>query len=128
MKKRILKVIITGLIITSFLAISVMFLDVIGYECFYRHFFKIYCAGCGVTRMVKALLKGQFVKAFKYNQIFFILSFVLFFYLIYAIIVYIKNGKIISPSVKAVVFVGVLLFVFMILRNIPYFDFLRPID
>lgn len=127
MKKRLLHVILLGIIIITISTISIMFLDYIKYECPSRHFFHFYCAGCGVTRMLKTLIKGDFIKAFNYNQVFFILFFITIIYFIYISIKYIKDAKIIYPSSKVLIFLAIILSVYMVLRNIPYFDFLRPL-
>lgn len=128
MIKRLLLVILLGITIFTISAIGIVFLDRIGYICPSRYFLHIYCAGCGVTRMLKSLIKGDFLKAFSYNQVFFVLFFVGIVYLLYAIIKYIKDGKIIIPSNKVLIFIAILLSTYMVLRNIPYFDFLRPIS
>lgn len=42
-------------------------------DCFIRTHFHIYCPGCGGSRAVVALLKGQLIESIKYNPIVFLL-------------------------------------------------------
>ena len=40
--------------------------------CPIKKFLGLYCPGCGVTRMLYSILKGQFYQAFRYNPLIFI--------------------------------------------------------
>lgn len=124
MKKRIFNVILFTLLLLLILFLSIKFLDFIGYKCFYRKYFNIYCAGCGATRMFKSIFKFKFYKAFRYNPLVFMLLIVFIIYFIYAIFIYVKENKLLFPSFKVIIFIIILLFIYMILRNISYFSFL----
>ena len=76
--------------------------------------------------MVEEMFHFNFVLAFKYNPLMFILSIILGIYLVYAGYIYIVKGKIIVPSSKVLIGIGFLLVLFMIIRNIPALYFLRP--
>lgn len=85
----------------------------------------IYCPGCGITRMVLSIIKLDFYKAFKYNPFMFIL--LPFFVWYYALYYYnwIQN-KTFKINKKIWNTLLILAIIFMILRNIPAFDFLAP--
>lgn len=88
----------------------------------------LYCPGCGVTRMILALLQGNIKEAFQYNTALFIIFPILAPILIYQSVQYIRSGQI-KFSNKLNVFlviIVIILILFGILRNIPRFYFLRP--
>ena len=90
----------------------------LGYKCLFRQMFKVYCAGCGTTRMLEEMIKLEFYKAFRYNPFMFIITVLCF--------VYIKTKKIIKFKYEYLIIILVLSFLFMILRNIPLFEYLKP--
>ena len=122
MKKRIVYIVF----IIVFLSLSLSFLELTNFECIYRKFFHIYCAGCGFTRMIKSIIKLDFYQAFRYNPLCFILFIISIPYFIYKTIIYIKTGNIKLPSLKLLIIIIVILFIYMVLRNIPKFDYLIP--
>lgn len=127
MRKRIFNVILFNIILFLAIFLCLNFLDFINFECFYLKYLHIYCAGCGGTRMVKALLNLRFYEAFRFNPLLFILLIVEIIFYIYSTFIYIKKGKIIFPKFRTMTFIAFLLLTYMVLRNIPYFSFLRPI-
>ena len=120
-------ILITVLIV--FVAIVNTFvLNAINYECPIFHYLNIYCAGCGATRMVIALLQGNIYQAFRYNPLMFILLILGIIYGIWMIIYYIKNKMILVPTLKIwLIIIGVMI-VYMVLRNIPSFVYLIPTE
>lgn len=100
-------------------------LDLIHYKCIFRYFFDFYCAGCGTTRMIKALLEFKVYKAFMYNPVMFILFVEGIIYSIYSAFIYVKTGKMKLPKLKTIIMVIIILFIYMFVRNIPAFEFLR---
>lgn len=92
----------------------------------YRELFDIYCAGCGFTRMIKSIIKLDFYQAFRYNPLLFILLILFTPYLIYQIYLYIRYGNIKKTSLKLLIILVIILFIYMFLRNIPKFDYLIP--
>ena len=84
--------------------------------------FHVYCPGCGVTRMLGALFKGNFYQAFRYNPLVFIL---LVIYIIYFILKYIFKVNIKIPN-KVYYGLIVVLIVYGIIRNLPMFSYLQP--
>ena len=122
MKKRIIN--IFTLIIT--LVLILLFLKLINYKCIYRELFNIYCAGCGFTRMIESIINLKFYQAFRYNPLFFILFIIFIPYFIYHIYLYIRYGNIKKPSLKLLIILVIILFIYMVLRNIPLFNYLIP--
>lgn len=97
--------------------------------CLFNKITHLYCPGCGITRMFKALMKLDLKRAFSYNQFAFLS---LPFFLIYFIdevrskLFYKKkilNAKIIN--VIAIILI-VLAVIFGVIRNIPGMEILTP--
>lgn len=90
----------------------------------------LYCPGCGVTRMSIALIEGDVIRAFQNNGAvlilmpFFIFEFFWYFYNY----VQGKHKKMSKIHTFVVYVVLSVLILFGILRNLPYFEYLRPID
>ena len=101
----------------------------IGIPCIFYKFTNLYCPGCGVTRMLLALLELDFIQAFKSNCFAFLL-------LPYGILVLIRHYAYVFvkgeryPYKKyhsyILMIILILTFVFGIARNMPSLDFLRP--
>lgn len=122
MKKRIIN--IFTLIIT--LVLILLFLKLINYKCIYRELFNIYCAGCGFTRMIESIINLKFYQAFRYNPLFFILFIIFIPYFIYQVYIYIRYSNIKKPSLKLLIILVIILSIYMVLRNIPLFNYLIP--
>ncbi len=96
--------------------------------CPIKKFLGLYCPGCGVTRMLYSILKGQFYQAFRYNPLIFIsLPFIVIYYMDYLY----SNTKnkdtklhFLEPGIWY--FLIAIFIIYGILRNIEFFDFLRP--
>ena len=127
MKKRIVNVVlfIIAILITSFTFLYII--KLIDFKCVFKEIFNVYCAGCGTTRMVESILKLDLYQAFRYNPLMFILFIILGIYIIYQIFVYIKKGSILKINIKVLIIIASLLIIYMIIRNISVFDFLKPI-
>lgn len=127
MKKRIVNVVlfIIAILITSFTFLYII--KLIDFKCVFKEIFNVYCAGCGTTRMVESILKLDLYQAFRYNPLMFILFIILGIYMIYQIFVYIKKGSILKINIKVLIIIASLLIIYMIIRNISVFDFLKPI-
>ena len=126
MKKRIIIVfsILIGVLLLVFLLVFIS--KLINYECPIYKYLHLTCAGCGTTRMIEEMFHLNFVLAFKYNPLMFILFVLIGIYMIYAGVIYIIKGKIIKPSAKILIGIGILLIVYMVIRNIPSLYYLRP--
>ena len=126
MKKRTINVLLLITSLSLILFASIKFLDLIHFKCVFRKLFGIFCAGCGTTRMIKSMFTLNFYQAFRYNPFMFILTILGLIYLIYMIIIYIRKEEIKFPSFKIIIIIVILLFIYMLLRNLPGFEFLRP--
>ncbi len=82
-------------------------------KCYIYEMTGIYCPGCGGTRSVLALLKGQVWTAFKYNPGVIVLVLTALF----AILGKIFNKKILPEALSFWVVLIVILFAYYILRN-----------
>ena len=87
-----------------------------------------YCPGCGITRMILSILKGDLYQAFRYNPLVFILMPFIIFYFLEINISKIYNKSSICKKIPDYVFyiIIVILVVYGILRNIDIFSYLRP--
>ena len=122
MKKRIINI----FTLTITIVLILLFLKLINYKCIYRELFNIYCAGCGFTRMIESIINLKFYQAFRYNPLFFILFIIFIPYFIYQVYLYIRYGNIKKPSLKLLIILVIILFIYMVLRNIPLFNYLIP--
>lgn len=128
MKKRIINTITIIIISIITLLLGLKTLELIKFECVYKKLFNIYCPGCGTTRMIKAIIRLDLYKAFRYNPLFFILFILLLVYFCINVYRYIINKKLILPSKKVITILVITLISYMLLRNIPLFSFLAPIQ
>lgn len=126
MRRKIFKIVLVTFLLIVYLLVGNHFN--IYLFCPIKKFLGLYCPGCGVTRMLYSILKGQLYQAFRYNPLIFIsLPFFVFYYIdhLYSIN---KNKKkrlsFLEPSIWY--FLIVIFLVYGILRNISFFDFLRP--
>lgn len=131
MKKRIVNIVLI-LIICLFVFIGYFYLNNkygFSINCVFHSLTGLYCPGCGITRCLFALLKLDFYEAFMYNQLVFILLPFLVALIVYRIYLYVfdKQDKILV-KVPNMVWISLLVIVigYGIVRNISYFDFLRP--
>ena len=110
------------ILITFFLIVISMYYLNISIPCLFNKITKLYCPGCGVTRMIDALFHFNIYKAISYNAYVFSL---LILFVIYLIICLIKRSFITinNKIIYVLIIIGI---VFSILRNIPKFSFLAP--
>lgn len=131
MKKRLFKVISLSLLLAAIL-VGYYFLNRhfhIGIPCIVYSTTGFYCPGCGVTRMLFSLLSLKIKDAFMYNQLMFILLPFIVIYYFYYMYSYVtgKKADLLNKLPKGIwVVLLVSVFVFGIMRNLPWFPFLRP--
>ena len=118
-----ISIIIISFFFLILLNFSIYILIKLNYKCPFKNLFNIYCAGCGTTRMFLSMYKLEFYQAFRYNPLMFIYFILLIIYIIFC---FVKHKKIKIPSYKIIVFLILLMFIFMILRNIDTFSYLKP--
>lgn len=84
--------------------------------CLFRKITGYYCPGCGITRLLFSLIKLEIYQAFRFNP------------LVFLFIILFLVCKIIKLKIndKATFVLIIITIIFGILRNIDYFDFLRP--
>lgn len=104
------------------------FFQIIDIPCMFNEITHLYCPGCGITRALRSLVHLDFYQAFRYNNLIYILIVVLGIYFIEIILnkYKIKNLNLIRFYNKLWTCLIVVLIVYGILRNIPFFDYLKP--
>ena len=122
------KVILALFLILLGLIISFIILNSINYKCPFKELLHLWCPGCGGMRMIRSLIQLNFYQAFRYNPLLFILLIIGIFYIIFMTIYYIKKKVLIIPSYKTWIVILIILIIYMILRNIPSFNYLIPIE
>lgn len=130
MNKRVHKVIYYCLLISIIGMAYYLFGKITGFyfPCLFRVVTGLYCPGCGATRLATALLEGRFLEAYKSNPVLFLILPILGVMLIKYLIGYIKGTGTENTRIEKIV-VGIMLvgvIAFGIMRNIPYFSYLRP--
>ncbi len=101
-------------------------------QCGLYHMTGLYCPGCGGQRAFHYLLHGEIIKALRYNVLF-VVGIPFFVYLYYILVkVYLLKGNYNAKGILfsknfAIVFL-LILFVYFVLRNIPFspFTYLIP--
>lgn len=126
MIKKIFKALLVITLSIILVLLIIKILELINFNCFYKTIFNIYCAGCGTTRMIKAIFELNFYQAFRYNPLMFILLIILIIYIIYNIILYLKGKPLVKASLKVLILISIILIFYMILRNLPGFEVLLP--
>ena len=123
-KKKVILISILVFILAIFVLLDV--LEVIGLKCPFYELLHIYCPGCGTTRMIRSLMHFEFYQAFRYNPLVFGLLFAFLGLIIAEIVYFIRNKKIFNISTKIYVILVVIILIYWILRNIPFFSWLAP--
>lgn len=87
-----------------------------------------YCPGCGMTRMCLALLRFDFVTAFRCNQLLFLMLPVIGGIVLLLLYRYIRYGTVrTGKALTGVLVVLIVLFViFGVVRNLPGMERLQP--
>lgn len=88
-----------------------------------------YCPGCGITRMLFALLHFDFQAAFLANRLLFFLLPVIIIYAVVKAAIFVVTGKNRQtlPEQIAVVLITILTIAFWVMRNMEAFSFLQPV-
>lgn len=92
--------------------------------CLFHKITNLYCPGCGVTRMIISLLKGNLYQAFRYNMLIFILTPFLMFFIFDHIISRKKQRDALYEKISNSIWyiLIIVLVIFGIIRNIfPFF-------
>ena len=110
------------ILITFFLIVISMYYLNISIPCLFHKITKLYCPGCGVTRMIDALFHFNIYKAISYNAYVFSLLILFIIYLIACLIM----RRFITINSKIIYILIIIGLIFTILRNIPIFNYLAP--
>lgn len=111
-------------IILGILFIYILLKYNIGIPCIFHKLTGFYCPGCGMTRAFISLIKLDIYQAFRYNMLVIIL---VPFFIIYGVNKYILKNKYKIPRFIFYILL-VITILFAILRNIPNFSFLAPVQ
>jgi len=122
---KVLHIILFVILLLLLTYFGITFLDVIHFKCIFNYF-GIYCAGCGTTRMFKALFHFKLYQAFRYNPFMFVLLILSGINIIYNIYLYMKGRKLKYPNYIDIILLVILLLVYMLLRNIPGGEYFLP--
>ncbi len=121
--KRLIKV-VSFLLVLIMLLLGYYFLNAkfhIGIPCIFYELTGYKCPGCGITRALFSLLKGDVVTAFRYNKLIFILAPFLGFYFIYQAYLYIlgieQSKKTRNNIQKVAIFFIVISLIYGVMRN-----------
>lgn len=117
--------------ITSLLSVGILYWIMMkvtghGMQCMLYEITGLYCPGCGITRMIYAILDLNFYQAFRYNPYLFVtLPFVgiIAIKVMYEYIINNKHYKIVDTLL---IVYAISLILYGILRNIQIFSWLSP--
>ena len=96
--------------------------------CVFHKLTGLYCPGCGITRMVMAILHFQFIEALHYNCFIFCLLPILIIYGFIFYIHWVQDISIKKVPTWSINTLLVLFILFGVIRNIPLFSFFAPIS
>ena len=89
----------------------------------------LYCPGCGATRALRRVLRGDLLGALRYNAFIVIFAPILAYLAAVEIYDEFRGTRPYRPSSKVLALIGICFYLaFFVLRNIPLtaFEFLRP--
>ncbi len=94
----------------------------IGIPCPIHYFTGFYCPGCGLTRMIFALINLDFYQAFRYNPLVFTLL-IIFLFIKGIEILFHKKIKLNNFTTYTLL---IIVICYGIIRNLPMFSYLLP--
>ena len=106
--------------------VNIIYILIFKPVCPWKKNFGIDCAGCGGTRMIQAILKLDFYQAFRFNPFLFLLLIILIIYILYIILRKYQEKTYYKLKSRDYLILLILVILFMIIRNIPFFDYLKP--
>ncbi len=112
------------IIVVTVMAILVL-MERIAIPCIFNKVTGLYCPGCGITRAIRALLKGNIAESFHNNALLYtVLPVVGIVEIIYRLTK--RKYKKMYNIILILALISAL--VFGVLRNLPQFSFLAPIE
>lgn len=116
------------LIIIGLVYVYLQTQGIIQFECIIHKLTGLSCPSCGGTRMVYSLLNLEIYQAFRYNSFIFIsIPYIMYIYIDWGY-EYIKHNRQSSKTGRLLIILFTCIVVFGVLRNIPYFNFLLPVE
>ena len=112
------------IIVVTVMAILVL-MEHIAIPCIFHKVTGLYCPGCGITRAIRALVKGNVAESFHNNIL---LYTVIPFLGLVEIIYRLTNRKYKKMYNIILILLLAIALIFGVLRNIPQFSFLAPIE
>lgn len=102
----------------------------IGLLCPFNEITHWHCPGCGLTRMLTALLRGEVYQAFRYNPMMFVLLPVMAVLYIENMVARMKGRpSLVDRMPQAVWIVAiVVILIYWVMRNLPWFSYLAPTE
>lgn len=116
----------------ALVAVCLVFYQVNGFAipCLWHYITGWHCPGCGATRMLIALLHGDFYQALHYNALLLVL--LPFGILLFGDAIYhrIKGGKNVLDRIPewAWVVLVIVMLIYAVMRNLEAFSFLAPTE
>ncbi len=96
------------------------------FPCLIHKVTKLYCPGCGITRMLLSILKLDFYQAFRFNPFIFILLTATIIYQLVKLITWKLLTKKIHLNNSVYIFLMIATIIFGVIRNLPDFSYLLP--
>ncbi len=116
----------------AFCVIYLIFGDMLGVyvPCIFRKITHLYCPGCGTTRMLAAILTGDFYQALRYNPLICILLPLAIVYLVDYLINQARGRKSLLVRTPNWFWISmiVVLVIYGIMRNLSWFKYLAPTE
>lgn len=125
MKKRL----IATLTITGFILAFGTFIYLARIPCIFSSLSGLYCAGCGIGRMLRSLLQLDFRSAFTYNPFMMVFLPIITVFLIVQATIYVKKGTLFAsvPAKSFLLLVILLGLLYSVMRNLSAFSYLAPV-
>ena len=90
--------------------------------CIFHEITGLHCPGCGGTRAIVSLIKLDIYQAFRYNMLIVV---AIPFFIVHLVCRYVFKLKYKIPNTVIYILIVIVL-VYAVLRNIPYFSYLAP--
>lgn len=131
MKDKIIRLCKSLLLTTLFISIIAFLFYLKIYKgvkivCVYHLLTHLYCPGCGLTRMLTAIMNHNFYQAFRWNPLLFIVLPLLIVVYMVEIIIYIFKGSFTERFLHILCWIACLLVVYGIIRNLSLFSWFMP--
>ena len=110
----------------EFIVLAIIVFYSLSFGCLFHKITGLYCPGCGITRLLLAILKFDFYQAFRFNPLVFILLIVYLLYEVINLILKLLKRNKIKVNKYVLYFILIIIVAFGIMRNFPAFYYLKP--